>query len=131
MTRYRLIYAGLGLTLVALVAATWALSPDGDGRRLPAVLELVVPTPNSTALRQTSIVVDMVPGYAVELVVDGVAIAPSELSGSPALGRYEWAPGVGKTLQEWTPGAHSVEVSWNTATGLPDIGVFSWEFRIQ
>lgn len=131
MTRYRLIYAGLGLALLAVVGATWALSADGDRRRLPAALELVAPAPHSTVLRQTSIVVDMLPGYSVELRVDGFAVPASEITGSPSLGRYEWEPGAGKTLEAWTPGSHHVEVTWNTASGLPDIGDFAWEFRIQ
>jgi hypothetical protein len=131
VTRYRLIYAGLGLALLAVVGASWALSADGKGRRLPAVLERVAPAPDATVLRQASVVVDMVPGYSIELRVDGVAVASSELRGSEALGRYEWEPGAGKAVAAWTPGTHTVEVSWNTATGLPDIGSFSWEFRIQ
>lgn len=131
MSRYRLVYLGLVLALVAVIGATWALSADGDGDALPAAVELISPAPDATVLRQASVVVDMVAGYSIELRIDGVTIPDSELVVSDALGRFEWAPGADKSFEGWAPGLHEIDVSWNTATGLPDIGSFSWSFRSQ
>lgn len=124
-------YLGLGLALVAVIGATWALSADGEPRSLPAAVELIAPAPDATVSRQASVVVDMVAGYSIELTVDGVTIPASELVELPALGRFEWTPGTDKSLPEWVPGPHEVRLSWNTAVGLPDIGSYSWVFRSQ
>jgi len=131
VTRYRLVYVGLTLALVAVVAATWALSADGEATAPPAVVELVAPAPNATVLRQAGIVVDLVAGYQLQMEIDGRAVPASEVRVSAALGRYEWDPGPGRVYVEWSPGLHEVSISWNTATGLPDIGSYSWEFRVQ
>jgi len=131
VTRYRLVYLGLTLAFIALVGATWALSSGGDSNELPPAVEQVLPAPNATVLRQASVVVDMVPGYLIELRIDGVTIPAAELTDSEALGRYEWEPGPGRTFAEWTPGQHRVTLSWNTITGLPDLGSYEWEFRVQ
>lgn len=126
-----MVYLGLALALAALVGATWALSGDGEPLELPGPVELVAPAPGATVLRQASIVVDMVAGYEVQISVDGVPLSLDEINISPALARYEWEPGPGKSLEAWTPGRHEVSISWNTATGLPDLGSFEWSFRVQ
>ena len=131
MTRYRLIYAGLGLALFAVVGAAWALSSDGEATPPPAVVELISPAPDAIVLRQTRVVVDLLSGYAVQIEVDGMAVPQAELRVSEALGRYEWEPGAGKIIDEWTPGSHTISISWNTAAGLPDIGSYTWTFRVQ
>ena len=131
MNRYRLVYLGLTLAFVALVGATWALSTGGDSTELPTAVELVAPAADATVLRQTTVVIDMVPGYVIDLTIDGVFIPPSEIESTAALGRFEWAPGPGNAFAEWAPGSHTVEVSWDTITGLPDVGSYSWGFRVQ
>ncbi|MEE8331462.1 MAG: hypothetical protein V3R84_06790 [Acidimicrobiia bacterium] len=131
MSRYRLVYLGLALALVAVIGATWALSSDGEPRSLPAVVELIAPAPDATVSRQASVVVDMIVGYSIELTIDGVTIPASELVESPALIRFEWTPGTGQSFTEWVPGSHEVHLSWNAAVGLPDIGSYSWAFRSQ
>jgi hypothetical protein len=131
VSRYRLVYLGLGLALVAVIGATWALSGDGEPKSLPAAVELIAPAPDATVSRQASIVVDMAAGYSIELTVDGITIPASELVAVPALVRFEWTPGTGQSFTEWVPGPHEVELSWNAAAGLPDIGSYSWVFRSQ
>ena len=131
MTRYRLVYAGLALARLAVVGATWALSTEGEARPLPAVVERVSPAPGATVLRQASIVIDMVEGYSLDLEIDGRAIFSDQIQTIPGLGRFEWTPGPGLTYTEWPPGRHVVTISWNRTAGLPDIGSYSWEFRVQ
>jgi len=131
VSRYRLVYLGLGLAFVAVIAATWVLSVDGSRTALPAVVERISPAADATVLRQTSVVVDVVAGYSIELSIDGVRIPASELEESQAIGLFEWTPGPAKSFSEWTPGTHRIDLSWNTATGLPDIGTFSWVFYSQ
>jgi hypothetical protein len=131
VTRYRLVYAGLGLALLAVVGATWALSTDGDATPPPAAVELIAPAPDATVLRQTRVIVDLISGYTAEVEIDGRRVPESEMRVSEALARYEWEPGPGQIIEEWTPGEHTISISWNTATGLPDIGSFSWRFRVQ
>ena len=33
-----------------------------------------------------------------------------------------------KTFETWNPGKHTVRISWDTITGLPDFGEYEWEF---
>jgi hypothetical protein len=131
VSRYRLVYLGLGIALVAVAVAAWALSDDGEIDALPRPVEHLSPAPDATVLRQSAIVVDMVTGYSIELVVDGVAIPRVEVTSSEALGRYEWEPGPGRVIDSWAPGRHDVSISWTTLSGLPDLGSFTWSFRVQ
>lgn len=131
MTRYRLVYLGLTLALLALVGATWALSTTGGSEALPAVVERISPAPGATVLRQASVVVDMAAGYTVTLTIDGVPIPMAEVRSIDAIGTFEWQPGAGQVIGEWTPGPHEVEISWDTLSGLPDLGSFAWGFRVQ
>ena len=66
----------------------------------------------------------------VELRVDGTPIPPGELRFSPP-GRYSWEPAAGGTIEAWTSGLHRVEISWDRTVGLPDVGGFTWSFRVR
>lgn len=131
MSRYRLTYAGLTIALVAIIAAAFALSRSGEGASLPAPLVAVSPEPGGAALRQATIRVDTEPGYTIELVVDGEGVDPDEIVEISGIGRFEWDPATSFAFDEWNAGTHTARITWNTLTGLPDTGQYSWSFRIQ
>lgn len=129
---YRLIYTGLGLLVVAIIALGVALAPTGTPRTLPGPIEDVFPRPNDAVIRQTEISVDLEVGYEATLTVDGFPVPPSEVVFVPSTGVLRWAPSpTGVYLTEWDPGTHSVTVAWNRIVDLPDVGEFTWEFRVQ
>lgn len=130
-TRYRIILTLLGLALAAIVIGAVVFMPSGRSPTLPAAVESYSPTDGATVQRQTRVVIDLEPGYAIDLVVDGLPIPASEISVIEATGVFTWEPGEGRSIEAWTPGLHVVAVTWDRATGLPDPGSLRWSFRVQ
>jgi hypothetical protein len=127
---YRLIYVGLSLALVAVMALGVAFgSKSGEPVALPSVVDAVLPRPGETVPRQTRLEVDMSTGYTVEIFIDGLPIPTDELVIVEATGLYAWQPGPGRLFEEWNRGEHTVKIIWNTVVGLADAGEFSWTFR--
>ena len=126
---YRLVYIGLGLALVAVVALGIALSRSGEGSPLPEVVEAVRPVPGSQVPRQARLEVDMIGGYDVEIFVDDIRLPDNEVLVVAATGLYAWQPGPDRLFEAWNRGIHTVRIIWNTTTGIPDTGEYSWTFR--
>lgn len=126
---YKLIYIGLGLIAVAAIALGLVLSTEGDPLVLPEPLESVYPEPNALVPTQSAIEVDLHNGYEAEIYIDGWPISNPRFI--QATGVYRWSPGPSDPLlQEWTPGEHTVRVTWDTYSGYPDPGAFEWSFRV-
>lgn len=126
---YRLIYIGLGLVAVAAIAFGLALSPEGNEVVLPGPIESVSPAPGDLVPPQAILEIDLEVGYEAEIRVDGWPV--SDATFVRATGVYRWTPSPSSpTINEWTPGEHTVSIVWNTYTGLPDTGSFEWSFRI-
>lgn len=126
---YRLIYAGLGLFAVAAIALGIVFSSSGEPVVLPEPVEAIYPEPGDLVPRQTTLEVDMAVGYQAEIYVDGWPVA--DASFVEATGVYRWTPSPSNpTVQEWTPGEHTVVIVWDTYAGLPDPGSFEWSFRV-
>lgn len=126
---YRLIYAGLALMAVAAIALGILLSPEGERVELPGPIESVSPAPGARVPPQAAIEIDFEVGYEAEIVVDGWPI--NDATFIQATGVYRWSPSPNHpSISEWTPGEHTVRVTWNTYTGLPDTGSFQWTFRV-
>jgi len=128
---YRLLYAGLGLVLLAVAVIAVAFSPSGEEVTLPAPIERLFPQPNDSVIRQTSVEVDLAPGYDVVLFVDGFRIAPPELTVQTGTGVATWRPAPGRFIERWDTGVHELRIEWQRSQGLPDPGSFSWTFRVQ
>ncbi|MFQ5948198.1 MAG: hypothetical protein ACE5KX_05005 [Acidimicrobiia bacterium] len=129
--RYRLIYIGLGLALTVVVLVTVAVVPRGDEDPLPGPIDDVFPRPNTSVIRQSGIEVDMRVGYRVEVFVDGRRIPETDVRFVEPTGQYLWTPGPDQVITEWTPGEHTVRITWDTLAGRPDPGEFEWTFRSQ
>ena len=126
---YRLIYIGLGLIAIAAVAFGLAFSPEGNEVALHGPLEAVSPQPGDMVPPQAILEIDLEVGYEAQIFVDGWPIDDARFVA--ATGVYTWSPSpTNPTISEWTPGEHKVRVIWDTYTGLPDRGGFSWEFRV-
>lgn len=126
---YRLIYIGLGLVGLAAIALGVVFSTNGTATDLPEALESVSPEPGDLVPPQSGIEIDLQVGYAAEIVVDGWPIVDATFV--EATGVYRWAPSPSSpTIQEWTPGEHTVSVTWDTYTGLPSPGSYEWSFRV-
>jgi hypothetical protein len=126
---YRLIYIGLGLVGLAAIALGLVFSTDGAAADLPESLESVSPQPGDLVPPQTTLEIDLEVGYAATILVDGWPI--SDATFVEATGVYRWTPSPSSpTIQEWTPGEHTVSITWDTDTGFPNPGSYQWSFRV-
>lgn len=130
-TRYRIVLTLLGIALVLIVVFAVVLAPEGRAPRLPTAVELYAPEDGATVLRQTQVVVDLEPGYDLDLVIDGTAIPDREIDVTEETGRFVFVPGPGKIIETWAPGFHAVEAEWDRINGLPDPNSLRWSFRVQ
>ena len=129
--RYRLIYLGLGVALIAVVVFAVVLSPDAPLPELPEAVEAITPADGDTVLRQTDLTIDMAIGYEIEVFIDSVLVPASEFSYVEPTAVWTWVPGPGKRFEAWEPGLHSVLVRYERVVGGVDIGEHRWVFRVQ
>lgn len=126
---YRFIYIGLGLVVVATIALGFALSSGGDAVDLPQPVESVFPEPGDLVPLQTTLKVDLEVGYVADIYVDGWLV--QDATYVEGTGSYRWVPSpTNPTINEWSPGEHTVRIKYNTNDGLPDVGEFEWTFRV-
>jgi len=130
-TRHRVVLMVLGLALVAVVALTILLAPDGREVPIPSAIESISPADQATVLSQTALEINMQPGYDVDLFIDGMPIPPGEIDRVEATGMYSWRPAPGKTFEAWAPGLHTAQITWVKVAGPPEVGEYRWVFRIQ
>jgi hypothetical protein len=127
----RALFVGLALALITVVALGVVFgSPDRPGVGRPSQIEAVIPEPGETVVRQTRIEVDLIGGYALDMFVDGFLIPEEELFIVEGTGVYSWQPEPDGVITELSPGQHQVLIRWRTLSGLPDVGEYSWTFRV-
>ena len=130
-TTYRLILLGLGLGLIVVIIGAVLFVPSGEPTDLPEVVEDFSPADGATVLEQTTVVLDLAPGYGVSFTIDGIVVPAAEVISTEATGRHEFIPGPGKVIEAWETGFHVVEASWDRVSGLPDPGSLTWSFRVS
>jgi hypothetical protein len=130
-TRYRIVLTLLGVALAVIIVLGVVLTPDGSDPALPDALEAYAPLDGAIVQRQTEVVIDLEPGFDVDLIVDGVAIPDSELDVVEETGEFTFRPEPGKAIEEWVPGLHAIEATWDRIAGLPEPGSLRWSFRAQ
>jgi len=131
MTKQTYRFIILLLTGLLALVITWGISFSQDNSEelvLPNSLENIYPLPYDQVPQQASLEIDLPVGYQLTLIVDNYIIPQSEIQYVEATGVYIWRPGPGKTFETWNPGKHTVRISWDTSTGLPDFGEYDWEF---
>lgn len=128
---YRLIYAGLGMALVAVVALAIGFSPSGNEASLPDPVERIFPLPNDSVIRQAAVEVDMKVGYDLVIFVDDIRIPEIEYGIQAGTNLYTYQPRPGRFLERWTPGTHEIRIEWDRPAGVPDPGSYAWTFRVQ
>ena len=128
--RYLAVFVLLGLAAALVVVLGFRFgSPDRDSTPLPRVIEKISPQPGSQVPLQTPVEVDVPVGYQVDIYIDGFRVPESEVRFVEGTGVYSWAPTRSSTIL-WAPGPHTVLVTWEKMSGLPDVGEYSWDFRV-
>ena len=131
MTKQTYRFIILLLTGLLALVITWGISFSQDNSEelvLPNSLENIYPLPYDQVPQQASLEIDLPVGYQLTLIVDNYIIPQSEIQYVEATGVYIWRPGPNKTFETWNQGKHTVRISWDTITGLPDFGEYEWEF---
>lgn len=130
-TAYRLIFLGLGLALIAVIVGAVLLAPGGEPTELPDAVERFSPADGATVLEQTTVILDLAPGYGATFTIDGIVVPEDEVIFTEVTGRHEFIPGPGKAIESWTTGFHVVEARWDRVSGFPDPGAMTWTFRVS
>jgi hypothetical protein len=130
-TGYRVTFALLALALIAVIGGSILLIPAGDPEQLPSAVERYSPNNGDIAINPVGVMIDLKPNYAAEFIIDGTPIPPDDLNAIPETGRYEFIPGPGKTIVRWSPGSHTVVVSWLGGANNIDGGTLVWKFQTQ
>ena len=126
---YRLLYIGLGLVAFAAIAFALFFSVEGTEETLPDVLESVSPSSGDLVPLQAMVVIDLEAGYEAVIYVDGWQVTDATYVEGTAV--YRWAPSPSNpTINEWTPGEHTIVVEWDTIAGMPAPGSYEWSFRV-
>lgn len=143
---------GVAVGAVLIVAGLNTASTGREGQNVPAEFENISPGPGDEVLRQSQIVVDMVPGYEASLVVNGIALATTRLdeltSGGnaprpgaqvdlPPTAIYDpgnftisFLPQEGAPIEEFSQGKHTVTITfWKIVEGPGAARSFTWEFE--
>lgn len=129
---YRLVYLGLALVAVAAVVLGIAFGGTGEPAPLPAPIEGLDPAPDDATLAQAILEIDLAAGYRADIFIDGFLVPPAEVVYVEATGVHRWQPVTDSLVfDRWTPGEHMVRIVWDTLTGLPSPGEFTWTFRVQ
>ena len=129
-TGYRIVYTILGVLFAAVVAGSIFLIPSGDEARLPDAVESYSPGEGDLVVQPIKVILDLRPNYVATFVIDGIAIPDDQVDGILQTGRYQFEPGPGKVIEQWTPGTHTVVATYESERGT-DVGTVVWTFRIQ
>jgi len=130
-TGYRVTYTILAVLLLAVIGLSVLFIPSGDPETLPDVVERYAPRNGDIAINPVKVLIVVKPEYEVSLVIDGIPIPASDMDSIEAIGRYQFEPGPGKVIEQWTGGNHTVVATWIGGTAGTDVGTLVWTFRLQ
>lgn len=143
---------GVALGMAIIVAGLNSASTGRESQNLPAEFENISPGPGDEVLRQSQIVVDLVPGYEASLEVDGIALETTrldELTSGGAAPRpgaqveipptaifdpgnftISFLPQEGAPIEGFSQGKHTVTILfWKIVDGPGAARSFTWEFE--
>lgn len=135
--RLKLVAAGVITVAIGLFAVALTSVDDDDGSAVPSgtseFVEALIPTEDSQIPYQSTIGIDLAPGWEGTLVIDGVEIPEDELNTERRdLYRVEFTPGPDKVFETLPEGPLCVTARvWEIAAGR-DAGTrtVSWCFEV-
>lgn len=130
-TGYRIVYTLLAVAFIGIVAASILFIPSGDPTELPAAVERYSPGDGDMVTNPVKVILDLAGNYEAQFVIDGITIPEDEVVSIVETGRHQFEPGEGKTIEQWTPGDHTVVATYIGGPNRIDVGTVVWTFRIQ
>ena len=102
-TGYRIVYAILGVLFAAVVMGSVFLIPSGEENALPPAVESFSPGDGDIAIRQVQVVIDLLPDYEAQFVIDGITIPESEVNAIPRPGGTSSNPARARSSRNGRP----------------------------
>lgn len=120
--------AAVGGTILAFSLA----EPEPETRLTNPAVRTVYPDPGDQLARQTTVFVELQPGYAARaLIIQDKAIGGDDLEVIQGLNRYSYTPGPGKLVEQFAPGRTCPTVEFvDTSTPNAPLQQFSWCFSL-
>jgi hypothetical protein len=127
----RLIFAVLVAVAVgAMVVAidNGRTSPTAIADREPAI-DSLRPNQGADVLRQSTVGIQVAPGYMALLSINGIAIPEEQIGGDRNLGQYFFTPGAGQVIETLRGGENCALASyWRAAEGRDRSQTVQWCF---
>jgi hypothetical protein len=106
-----------------------ACDPNED--TLGEIVEQQFPTPDSEALQQVQVGIDLGNRFTGVLVVDGIEVPEEQLVRQAALNQVFFSPGEGQVVEEWEPGRNCVRaIVWPIIEGRDESRTVDWCFEV-
>jgi hypothetical protein len=106
----RAVIAGLLAVAVAFMVFAFR-SPGSSDPVTDEAVERRFPEPDAETLRQVQVGVDLRPGFAAVLTIDGIRIPEDQVGGIPQQDEYVFTPGDGQVIERFSGGRHCVTAS--------------------
>lgn len=122
----------LAAALVAMVYAFTLHEETPPVRYTHTAIRTVYPAPGHLLNRQTTVFVELQPGYTVRaLTIQGRSIGGDDLEVITGLNRYSYTPGPGKLVEQFDEGRTCAvaEFSDSNAPGAP-LQTYEWCFSL-
>lgn len=120
-----MVAVGIGILLLAVF-----LRDVEELQAVDEVIEGVFPQVNDEVLAQSTVSIDLIPGYTAELTINGVKIPEAELRRIDALSSIEFQPGEGKVIERLSPDLNCVNaLYWPLDQGRSQARSYRWCFN--
>jgi hypothetical protein len=143
-TRVRILLALCTIAALAIFVGAYVTNSNPESNRdcaPPAAIDEIFPACNTLVFQQSTIGVDMAPGYSVELAINGVSIPRDQVENRAATNAtstrivpdlFVFNPGPGKEVQRLSPGPNSATVTYYKLSANPSTAVqFRWFFTVN
>ncbi|HEX7166635.1 MAG TPA: hypothetical protein VF230_06620 [Acidimicrobiales bacterium] len=108
-----------GVALVVAALAMFLAFDRGRDEEPPVrrgAIVRVFPQPNTVALRQDAVGVELAFGYTGSITIDRRVIPDDQLDVVPGINRVSFTPGDGKEIEELDEGRHCATVEYRSAS---------------
>lgn len=98
---------------------------------LPTIIESVAPGNGEIVRTTDTIAVDLNDGYTGVIAIDRAEVPEDQIERVGPLGQITFRPGAGKDIEQFSPGVHTVTVSyWPQTKDRPDRpATYTWTFK--
>ena len=98
---------------------------------LPTMIESVAPGNGEIVRTTDTIAVDLDDGYTGVIAIDRAEVPEDQIERVGPLGQITFRPGPGKDIEQFSPGVHTVTVSYwpQTKDRPPRPATYTWTFK--